>query len=211
MSISYAELRAAVLSGKYDDVQALLDKGADVNMTDTDGETVLHIAMRISSATDVMQLLGAGADTNHADAEGVTPFMAAVNATKFANAAFAIDYKADVNFQPRPDSMPPLYRAMSYDTMNGVTERTAFLLKQGANIDAVIVQPDGSVKSLIKCALDFDAERNGQALEKLIKNHLNRDIRAEFNAAVARKSMHEHIVSVLGTHRKNDSNRYRLG
>ena len=137
MSPLQDEFRQAVLTNDYDAMEKLIAKGIDVNAADQSGETALHLSMRIGSATHIMLLLAAGADPNKPDDQGVTPFMAAVNATKFANAGFAVDYKADVDFQPRPTDMPPLYRAMAYDTINGTVERTAFLLKRGANIDAI--------------------------------------------------------------------------
>lgn len=210
MSALQEEFRQAVLTNNYDAVEKLIAKGVDVNAADASGETALHLSMRIGSSTDIIQLLDAGADPNKADDEGVTPFMAAVNATKFSNATFAIDYKADVDYQPKPTDMPPLYRAMVFDTINGTVERTAFLLKRGANIDATITQPDGSKKSLIAYALDFDVERGSDALEKLIKNHLNRDIRAEFTAVVRREKAHATVRSILDDCVRADGNKFKV-
>ena len=207
----YQELRSAVLNNDYDVVEKVLLKGVNVNTSDDSGETVLHIAMRIGGGTHVIQLLDAGADPNQPDDEGVTPFMAAVNAEKYANAAFAIDYKADVNFQPTPQSLPPLYRAIFFDTINGSSKRTSFLLERGASIDAVIVLPDGSAQTVGEYALKCDAETGGDRFAKMVENYLGRNLRTEFAQAAARKREHATISSVISSRARDDGAKFKMG
>lgn len=211
MSDLYQKLRDAVLKNDYDVVEKLLLKGVNINASDDSGETVLHIAMRIGAATNVMQLLDAGADPNQPDDEGVTPFMAAVNAEKYANATFAIDYKADVHFQPTPQSLPALYRAIFYDTINGTSKRTSFLLERGANIDAVIVLPDGSEQTVGEYALKCESEAGGDRFTKLVENYLGRNLRQEFSQAAARKREHATIASVISTRAHADGAKFKMG
>ena len=211
MSKLYEELRTAVLQNDYDAVEKVLLKGVNINTSDDSGETVLHIAMRIGAATNVMQLLDAGADPNQPDDEGVTPFMAAVNAEKYANASFAIDYKADVNFQPTPQSLPPIYRAIFYDTINGTSKRTSFLLERGATIDTAITLPDGAVQTIGEYALKCDAEAQGDRFAKLIENYLGRDLRTEFATAAACKREHATITSVISARAQADGKKFKMG
>lgn len=206
----YDLLRTAVMAGDYKNVAVLCAQGVDINATDYKGETVLHLAMRISSAVDVMQLLDLGADPNKASDEGVTPLMAAINATKFANAEFAIDFKGDINYQPTPQSPPPLFLAMTYDTINGSTERTAFLLKRGVNVDMAVVLDDGRVITMIDRAHASDLEGGRTQFSGLFKTYLDRDIRAEFEAAAANKSSRARNMAVITARSKNSNQRFKL-
>lgn len=204
------KLRRAVLNNDYEAVSDCIAARVDVNAADERGETALHMAMRMSGGLDLLPLFDAGADPNKADCQGITPFMAAVNAGRFPNALIAIDRKADVNFQPAPSSMPPLYYAMYYDAINATTVRTAFLLERGANLDAAVLLEDGHAKTLVEFAVEFDRGAGSEKLYKLILNHLNRDIREEFAKAVAGKSAHARIVSVLSAHSKADNGKFKL-
>jgi ankyrin repeat protein len=62
---------------KVDTVQKLLEKGAKVEPSDIDGNTVLHIAVDQYNPPDelVKLLVGANADLNAADSQGKTPLM----------------------------------------------------------------------------------------------------------------------------------------
>ena len=58
--------------------EALIDAGADVNMQNKYGETLLHIAIRRDRRAMVQKLLDSGADINRADNPGWTPLMECV-------------------------------------------------------------------------------------------------------------------------------------
>jgi len=57
---------------------ALIDAGADVNMQNKYGETLLHIAIRRDRREMVQKLLDNNADINRPDAPGWTPLMECV-------------------------------------------------------------------------------------------------------------------------------------
>jgi ankyrin repeat protein len=64
---------------RIDSVRALLDAGAKVDETDSDGITVLGWAA-IANRTDVARLLiQRGADVNHIDGKGMTPLLYAAS------------------------------------------------------------------------------------------------------------------------------------
>ena len=58
--------------------KALIDAGADVNMQNRYGETLLHISIRRDRREMVTILLDNGADINRQDAPGWTPLMECV-------------------------------------------------------------------------------------------------------------------------------------
>lgn len=209
MSDLQEQFHQAVAAADYATVNKLVFE-VNVNARDAMGETALHSAMRTAMLADVMQLLDAGANPNQPDHEGITPFMVAVNATKFDNAGLGLGYKANVNFQPTSQSLPPLYHAMNLDSANGTTTRTTFLLTHGADIDKLIMLPDGSKMTLGAYALQCDAKLGVLFFERLIKNHLNRDVRAELAAGTARRQRHDTITFVLSCRIKADGLKFKL-
>ncbi len=58
--------------------EAIIDAGADVNMQNKYGETLLHIAIRRDRRAMVQKLIDSGADLNRPDAPGWTPLMECV-------------------------------------------------------------------------------------------------------------------------------------
>jgi ankyrin repeat protein len=63
-----------------DSLRFLVDRGADVNVSDADGDAVLHIAVRNNQLLLVKRLIDEGADVNLPDGQGRTPLeIAAVN------------------------------------------------------------------------------------------------------------------------------------
>lgn len=68
----------AVARGHLDIVQLLLTKGADPNVTDTFGQTVLFLATRQGNCTILQRLLELGCHANATDRLGRTPLFVAV-------------------------------------------------------------------------------------------------------------------------------------
>ncbi|RCS52631.1 hypothetical protein DTL42_07270 [Bremerella cremea] len=66
-------LRMAVMAGKADNVQALLELGADVNEANPKNGTLLHAAAKRGSKQIVKMLIQAGADLDRPGPNGQTP------------------------------------------------------------------------------------------------------------------------------------------
>ncbi len=71
-------LHHAAADALEDEVQELIDGGADVNLADKYGWTALHFASQSGSAEIVSILLRAGADVNSRDSHGNTALWRAV-------------------------------------------------------------------------------------------------------------------------------------
>jgi len=80
-------------------IEALLEAGADLAVTDTSGNTALHIAAFKWELGNVLELLEAGAEPNAQSANGMTPliFAASVNAADVVTAL--MDYGAEPNLR----------------------------------------------------------------------------------------------------------------
>jgi ankyrin repeat protein len=67
-----------------DSLKFLVDRGADVNATDADGDAPLHIAVRNNQLLLVKRLIDQEADVNLPDGQGRTPLeIAAVNENRY--------------------------------------------------------------------------------------------------------------------------------
>lgn len=93
-------LMAALLGGYVHVIEYLLKAGADVNGTNKDGLTALHVAARSGFTSAVHKLLDFKADPNRKDRAGMTPLMYAVirNKEKSHNPIISLlmAYGADV-------------------------------------------------------------------------------------------------------------------
>jgi ankyrin repeat protein len=94
-------------------VEALLDKGADVNIRATDAEkgieqiTPLHVSATNGHVEILQLLLTRGANVNAQDKSGLTPLMAASELGNTVAVILMIDKGADVNLQDY-DGLSPL-------------------------------------------------------------------------------------------------------
>uniref|UniRef100_H2Z5E7 Uncharacterized protein n=1 Tax=Ciona savignyi TaxID=51511 RepID=H2Z5E7_CIOSA len=87
---------AACSSGDLDEVQVLLDKGADINFANVDGLTALHQAC-IDGNLDVVEfLVEHGTDIDQQDNEGWTPLHAAASCGFMDIARYLVDNHANV-------------------------------------------------------------------------------------------------------------------
>ena len=124
-------LVAAVKKSDRAGVQRLLQQGASVNLSGTDGSTALLWAVQSDDAEMTRLLLRAGADVKRANRYGMTPLqMAAVN----GNAALIrelLDAGANAN-AVLPEGETVLMTA----ARTGSAESLALLLEHGAGVDA---------------------------------------------------------------------------
>lgn len=61
------------LSGNLKAIEALIDNGVDINMTNNLGQTALHYALNLDSIDVAKFLISKGADVKTKDKKGITP------------------------------------------------------------------------------------------------------------------------------------------
>lgn len=81
--------------------KTLIEKGADIKKTSTDGKTILHLAAAEDDWQFVTFLLGYNPDMNARDDGGLTPLLAAIDKSAIRTAGMLIDKGADVNVKDR--------------------------------------------------------------------------------------------------------------
>lgn len=86
---------AACASGDIDEVQCLLNKGADINTANVDGLTALHQAVIDENLEMVQFLLSNGADVDAQDNEGWTPLMAGISCNFLDIVRYLLSKNAD--------------------------------------------------------------------------------------------------------------------
>jgi ankyrin repeat protein len=106
-----AKFFAAAESGNVEEVDRLLDAGADVDARDSQGETLLFYAVFSGSKETVESLIAHGADTNATDREGLTPLHAAAYLSRREIVDLLIRKGAKVNARSK-DGATPVHRAI---------------------------------------------------------------------------------------------------
>lgn len=124
-------VKQGILRAPVDYVKRLLDKGADVNVRDEDGNTALIIAISFGNSDVAEMLLKKGADVNAKNKSGETALMAATS-TYFYNPSLVImilDGGADINARAE-DGVTALMLAVRNNHVDAVKS----LLTKGADI-----------------------------------------------------------------------------
>ncbi|BFZ23453.1 hypothetical protein BsWGS_26492 [Bradybaena similaris] len=101
----FSALMCDVSRGACTDVSELIDGGADVNITDVDGNTVLHLAATTSmSQSNMRAMINAGCDVNYQNNQGVSHLMLAVRMCDIAVVSTLLSLGADVNAVSHKDA-----------------------------------------------------------------------------------------------------------
>ena len=87
------------ISGYPQAVKLLLEAGADTRVTNSEGETALHLAAIASPVEVIDWLIKAGADVNKTDPRGATPLMWAVSGSRVDNAELLLAHEASMEAQ----------------------------------------------------------------------------------------------------------------
>jgi cytohesin len=131
-----SELRVAVSNGDYEQAHSLLGEGAPGTITDEEGNSLLHIAMRQSAqgnqgpirfdfiARDIIRTVGLRAVKVY-DSNGQTPLHIAVQRGNLLMAEYLLRHRADVNALDA-EKNTPLHYATSLQMRNK-------LLRHGAD------------------------------------------------------------------------------
>ena len=103
-------LYQAACVGNLGEVQNLVQRGADVNIANSDGSTPLIIACQKGHLVVVQYLIQQGADMNNAGNEGITALHIAAYHDHLMIVQYLVDQGADANI-PDTDGCTPLYSA----------------------------------------------------------------------------------------------------
>ena len=126
-------LATAVRSENVAVVNLLLEHGADANVTENDGWTLLHHALNSRNAELVETLLEHGADVNFYGGPESAPILIAVQTGDAAMVEVLLRHGADIN-EPRRDhnrTMTPLQTAVSRNAL----DVAKLLLEYGADVN----------------------------------------------------------------------------
>ena len=109
-------------------VFALLDRGADPDISDSRGATAIMSAARIGNEVVVKALLDKGADVNAKNSDGETALIPAVEHDRGAIVRLLVENGADVNATDHSGAS-----ALKTATANGRTDRVKLLHENGAD------------------------------------------------------------------------------
>jgi len=125
-------LHGAANSGSLERARDLLEKGADINAQNNNGNTPLHVAVWSSDpAMVVTRLIEKGADINAQDNNGLTPQYQAAMLRNLKMVMLLLEKGADKEAQNN-DGNTPLHVA----THSGNEAMATLLLHNGADIEA---------------------------------------------------------------------------
>jgi serine/threonine-protein phosphatase 6 regulatory ankyrin repeat subunit B len=153
---SCANLIESARKGDTAGVKALIDKGADVNAKNKDGDTALMSASLKGHTEIVKALIEKGADVNAKDKAGWTALMSASFYGYIEIVRALLNKGADVNAKSENG-----YTALMYASQYGRIEIVNALLNKGANVNAK--NKDG------KTALMWASEKGHTEVVKVLR------------------------------------------
>ncbi|MFZ2854439.1 MAG: ankyrin repeat domain-containing protein [Rhodocyclaceae bacterium] len=160
----YEDMLIALKSDNTPAAVALLDRGVDVNTVDIHGNTLVMLAVRENNLDLLEQLLLRRARLNIRNRDGDTALRTAAFTGKLPFVQRLVEAGAEVNMYG--------WSPLAYAAFNGHADVAAYLLKRGAEINAVT--ENGSTALLL-------AVRNGHqaAVDILLKHEADPNIATE--------------------------------
>lgn len=144
-------LQLAAIGGHLAVVKALLENGADPNMTDWHGRTPLHHAVLSGKEEVVKLLLDYGVDLNLKDRNGDTALICAVTVRRDPIVRLLLSYK------PQLDSQDSYGNTALIEAVAFCSDETfGELLQSGPDLN---IQNRNGVTALIRAALDRQVEK----------------------------------------------------
>lgn len=179
----------AAKAGDKAKVEALLDKGADVNTKDFAGRTPLHVAALLGKNELAELLISKGADVNAKDIRGETPLHMVASYNKKEVAELLISKGADVNAKS-DNGETPLHSA-AYEGRKEIAE---LLISKGADVNAKMnygetpldmatEKKKNEVVALLQAALQMQEEMSA-LLQAALQNKSSNQ-RETFNRVIA--------------------------
>ena len=129
-------LHRAVTKGDIEQVKSIIEKGADVNLRDKNGQTPLHLSARQGQRDIAELLLTNGADINAKNKWDRTPMDIAVDRGHNEIVELLISKGADVNARGKGDYTALHRAAMNRAQIADALEIMSLLLAKGADIEA---------------------------------------------------------------------------
>lgn len=174
-------------------VEILLEKGADVNLKDGDGNSALIHAAFFDFEDAVKTLLGKGANVNEANKEGVNALMMAAKRGSFSIIKVLLERGADINAKARPNNKIGLLHSRMNSTLISVSSSGAIMSTSidWNQVDISNSRPDGGYQGYYasyyiggdSTALHMAAATGqAQAVRALLENGANVDSKAKDNA-----------------------------
>ena len=150
--------------GRAEAVTMLLANGAHTDITDADGNTPLHHAMRSTDAAVAALLMDAGADKEAVNSEGHTPLALACQAANWRLAKYMLERKAKIE----PEHAEPVLLAAASAEDDDIGIR--LLHKHKARIDirgkqqrtALMTAAQGGLLEVTSVLLELGAQINAE-------------------------------------------------
>lgn len=159
----------ACAGGDEELVLYLLGLGADIDATDSDGDTALQNAILMGNDSLIEILIENGADLNHRDAEGKTALHFAVENFRRTALSNLIAFGADVNLSDESGKTPLISavtsrneRALSILMESGAEINAADELGKTALFYAVTKNMDETVRDLVEASADVNLQDKNQ-------------------------------------------------
>ncbi|BFZ23455.1 hypothetical protein BsWGS_26494 [Bradybaena similaris] len=135
-------------------ISELIDSGADVNITDANGNTALHHAVACAQESHLEVLINGGCDINHQNNNGLSPLMLAALNCNILSVSTLVNSGAGVNAVPDKSTiMSALIDRGANVNITDVNGNTALHL-------AVACVQESHLKVLINCGCDINHQNN---------------------------------------------------
>ncbi|MFZ9362829.1 MAG: ankyrin repeat domain-containing protein [Arenimonas sp.] len=150
--------------GRSEAVTMLLTNGARTDVTDPDGNTPLHHAMRSTDAAVAALLLDAGADIEAVNRDGYTPLALACQAANWRVARYMLERKAKV--EPAGAVPVMIAAAGAEDDEIGIRllhkHKAKVDVRHGAQMTPLMVAAQAGLTEVVSALLELGAQVNAQ-------------------------------------------------